>query len=142
MSNLTTTQTAGSTTNITGAADSNFCSPLLRCSTLDLLQSYHSPSSEDETGNQSFIRCPTVPPGTVQSTGTTLTAEQFQHLLLNITESIKSTHTTVPPKEDNPFAVAWAEFYISQGLACKFDGTQDKLAPWIKKFKALRGKAL
>jgi hypothetical protein len=35
-----------------------------------------------------------------------------------------------------------SEHYISQGLSSKFDGTQEILAPWIKKFKSLGANAL
>jgi hypothetical protein len=71
-----------------------------------------------------------------------LSAAQFQQLLVNLTDTIKSAAPTPSTKEDNPFAIARAEFYISQGLTFKFDGTHENLAPWIKKFKALRGNAL
>jgi len=100
------------------------------------------PRSDDEAGNIGFLRRPPHTPGTAQSVNTTLTTEQFQYLLLNITDSIRSTHQQSAPKEDNPFAVARAEFYISQGLTFKFDGTRENLAPWIKKFKTLRSNAL
>jgi len=111
-------------------------------STLAHLQSCNSPSSDSDVEDASFLRRPPHPLGTAQSVSTSLTTEQFQHVLLNITESIRSTTTQSAPTEDNPFAVARAEFYISQGLTFKFDGTHEKLAPWIKKFKALRSNAL
>jgi len=63
-----------------------------------------------------------------------LSADQFQQLLGHLTTKVT--------KEENPLAIARAEFYISQGLSFKFDGTQEKLAPWIKKFRTLRGNAL
>jgi hypothetical protein len=71
-----------------------------------------------------------------------LSAYQFQQLLANLTDTIKSTVPTPPTRKDNPFAIARVEFYISQGLTFKFDGTHENLTPWIKKFKALRGNAL
>jgi hypothetical protein len=45
-------------------------------------------------------------------------------------------------KDDNPLAMAHLEHYISQGLSFKFDGEQDKLIPWVKKFHAMRSSAL
>jgi len=59
-----------------------------------------------------------------------------------LTKSLRPTTTASAPKDDSPFAIARAEYYISQGLPFKFDGTHEKLAPWIKKFKTLRGNAL
>jgi hypothetical protein len=59
-----------------------------------------------------------------------------------LTTSLRPITTASAPKDDNPFAIARAEYYIGQGLPFKFDGTHEKLAPWIKKFKTLRGNAL
>jgi len=124
------------------ASENTFDTILDQRSALEQPQSYHSPRSDDEAGTIGFLRRPPHTPGTTQSVNTTLTTEQFQYLLLNITDSIRSTHQQSVPKEDNPFAVARAEFYISQGLTFKFDGTHENLAPWIKKFKTLRSNAL
>jgi hypothetical protein len=129
-------------THLTQATAAAFRSTPTGRSTLDQLQSYYSPSSEDESGTPSFIRRPPATPGTAQTVNTTLTSDQFHHLVLNITESIRSSTVPSVPREDNPFAVARAEVYISQGLTFKFDGTTDSLAPWIKKFKSLRSSAL
>jgi hypothetical protein len=106
------------------------------------LQPYRSPGHHNDNITPSFIRRSADPPSTEPSINTTLTTEQFQHLLLNITESIKTTHSSSAPKDENPFAIARAEFYISQGLTFQFDGSPGKLAPWIRKFKALRSNAL
>lgn len=129
-------------THLTQATAAAFRSTPTGRSTLDQLQSYYSPSSEDESGTPSFIRRPPATPGTAQTVNTTLTSDQFHHLILNLTESIRSSTVPSVPREDNPFAVARAEVYISQGLTFKFDGTTDSLAPWIKKFKSLRSSAL
>jgi hypothetical protein len=59
-----------------------------------------------------------------------------------LTTSLRPITTASAPKDNNPFAIARAKYYISQGLPFKFDGTHEKLAPWIKKFKTLRGNAL
>jgi hypothetical protein len=60
---------------------------------------------------------------------------QLNQLITNITDTLRSTAPSSAPKEDNPFAVARAEFYISQGLSLKLDDTHEKLAPWIKKIQ-------
>jgi hypothetical protein len=91
--------------------------------------------SELRRSNDPFP-APTLP------VATTISTDQLQHLIQNIADTIKSSTQPSVPKDDNPFAIARAEFYISQGLAYKFDGTHEKLAPWIKKFKALRRNAL
>jgi predicted membrane metal-binding protein len=70
-------------------------------------------------------------------------ADQLQDLLVQLTGTLRATATQPSgAKEENPLAIARAEYYISQGLSVKFDGSQAQLAPWIKKFKALRNNAL
>jgi hypothetical protein len=47
----------------------------------------------------------------------TLTADQFQQLLGHISTSLHGATATQVPKEENPFAIACTEYYISQGLS-------------------------
>jgi len=68
-----------------------------------------------------------------------LTMEQLQEIIVQLTDSIKVFGTDTFAWDNNPFC---SEHYISQGLTSKFDGTQEKLAPWIKKSKSLWANAL
>jgi hypothetical protein len=68
-----------------------------------------------------------------------LTMEQLQEIIVQLTDSIKVFGTHTSARDNNPFC---SEHYISQGLSSKFDGTQEILAPWIKKFKSLGANAL
>jgi hypothetical protein len=65
-----------------------------------------------------------------------LSFDQFQDILTRLTESLKTK------KEDNPLNMARLESYISNGLTLKFDGNEDKLILWIKKFCTLRTNAV
>jgi len=66
-----------------------------------------------------------------------VTTDQLKDILNSVLNTVKPQS-----KEDNPFALARLEHYISQGLTLKFDGAQDNLIPWIKKFRALRANAV
>ncbi len=66
-----------------------------------------------------------------------LTTDQLKVIISSVLTTINTQ-----PKEENPLALARLEHYISQGLALKFDGTQDNLIPWIKKIRALRANAV
>ncbi|MFN9980225.1 MAG: hypothetical protein ACK53Y_09940 [bacterium] len=57
-------------------------------------------------------------------------------------KTIKKNNDNPGVSEEHLFSIAKSEFYISQGLTYKFDGDHEKLAPWIKKFKALCTNAL
>jgi len=41
------------------------------------------------------------------------------------------------PREDNPLHLARLEHFVSQGISLKFDGDQEKLILWIKRFRTL-----
>jgi hypothetical protein len=71
-----------------------------------------------------------------------ITSEQLQELIGQSTTTIKSNQSNAPVSEENLISIAKSEYYISQGLSFKFDGDHECLAPWIKKFKALRANAL
>jgi len=71
-----------------------------------------------------------------------ITADQLQQIIGQLTTTIKSNHDSSHLSEEHLFSIAKSEFYISQGLSYKFDGDHERLAPWIKKFKALRANAL
>jgi hypothetical protein len=71
-----------------------------------------------------------------------LSMDQFQKLLSTLTDSFKSYTSSTQAKDDNPLAMARLEHYISQGLSFKFDGDQEKLIPWVKKFRALHSSAI
>jgi hypothetical protein len=81
-------------------------------------------------------------PNISQTSAPIITAEQLQELIKQLTNTIKSNQGNTGMMEENLFSVAKSEFYISQGLSFKFDGDHERLAPWIKKFKALRANAL
>ena len=75
-------------------------------------------------------------------TGTMLSGEKFQELLHHLTTNLRNTQTPLLSNVDNKFQIACSEYYMSQGLTFKFDGDHEKLALWIKKFKALWAHAL
>jgi hypothetical protein len=88
-----------------------------------------SPELDDVAATlQSLRRSPSPAPSPM------LSVDQFQQLLSMITDTIKTQHTTTQAKDINPLALARLEHYISQGLSFKFDGDQEKLIPWVKKF--------
>jgi hypothetical protein len=68
--------------------------------------------------------------------------DQFQQLLSTLTDNLKSHTSSTQAKVDNPLAMARLEYYISQGLSYKFDGDQEKLIPWVEKFRAMHSSAL
>lgn len=70
-----------------------------------------------------------------------LSVHQFESLFLHPQDSIHG-ETPLQTKDENPLALAWLEYYISQELTFQFDGNKEKLIPWIKKFRALRSNAL
>jgi hypothetical protein len=61
-----------------------------------------------------------------------------------LSDIVRMVAATVRPlaKEENPLALAHLEHFISQGFSLKFDRIQEKLIPWIKKFRALRANAI
>jgi len=59
---------------------------------------------------------------------------QLKHLL----NSVLGSYAHSKPKEENPLNQARLEHFVSQGSSLKFDGDQDKLVPWIKRFRSLR----
>jgi hypothetical protein len=71
-----------------------------------------------------------------------LSIDQFHQLLSTFTDTLKTQHSSTQAKDDNPLALARLEHYIIQDLSFKFDGEQDKLIPWVKKFHAMRSSAL
>jgi hypothetical protein len=71
-----------------------------------------------------------------------ITTEQLQELISQLTNTIKKNNDNPVISEEHLFSIAKSEHYISQGLTYKFDGDHEKLAPWIKKFKALCTNAL
>ncbi|MFN9980385.1 MAG: hypothetical protein ACK53Y_10745, partial [bacterium] len=56
------------------------------------------------------------------------------HLL----NSVLGSYAHSKPKEENPLNQARLEHFVSQGTSLKFDGDQDNLVPWIKRFRSLR----
>ena len=78
------------------------------------------------------------PPGALP----VITAGQLHDLISQLTNTIKKNNDNPSISEECLFSIAKSEHYISQGLTYKFDGDHEKLAPWIKKFKALRTNAL
>lgn len=102
-----------------------------------------SPTCEEGVAALSFLRAspPTLP---LPSLGPppVITTDQPHELISKLTTTIKSNSSNSPLSEEHLFSIAKSEYYISQGLSFKFDGDHEKLAPWIKKFKALRANAL
>ena len=82
------------------------------------------------------------PPMHIPPLAPVITATQLQELISQLSATIKKNHEQPPQAEEHLFSIAKSEYYISQGLTYKFDGDHEKLAPWIKKFKALRTNAL
>jgi hypothetical protein len=60
-----------------------------------------------------------------------LSVDQFQDLLSCVTDTLKAK------KDDNPFSWARLESYISNGLTFQFNGSENKLILWMKKFLTL-----
>jgi len=56
--------------------------------------------------------------------------------------TILSHHTHNKQKDDNPLHQARLGYFVSQGTTLKFDGDQEKLIPWIKRFRSLRTNAV
>jgi hypothetical protein len=67
-----------------------------------------------------------------------LPVDQLQQLL----QTVLSHHLQGKSKDDNPLNQARLEHFISQGTTLKFDSDQDKLVPWIKRFRSLRTNAV
>jgi hypothetical protein len=102
----------------------------------DELRSFITPGHEEGANALNVLRHTPVTHGDGQPSAPMMTSMyQLNQLITNITDTLCSTAPSSAPKEDNPFAVARAEFYISQGLSLKLDGTHEKLAPWIKKIQ-------
>jgi hypothetical protein len=124
----------------------------IRNRTLDQGRPHVSPGREEGAAALADLRrSPVPPPAAVQATNgenaapgsRTFSSDQLQDLFVQLTGTLRAaTQQPAGAKEDNPLAIARAEYYISQGLSMKFDGSQAQLAPWIKKFKALRNHAL
>jgi hypothetical protein len=100
-----------------------------------------SPSQADGIEALSSLRASPLPTN-LQSLAPVITSAQLQELILQLTSTIKQNNENPPANEEHLFSIAKSEYYISQGLTYKFDGDHEKLAPWIKKFKALRTNAL
>jgi len=64
--------------------------------------------------------------------------DQLEHLL----QSLLNQHSQPKSKDDNPLNQACLEHFVSQGTSLKFDGDQEKLVPWIKRFRSLRTNAI
>jgi len=119
---------------------------------LDQERPHVSPGREEgATALAHLRRSPAPPPTDIQADNgenavpgnQSFSADQLKDLLVQLTGTLRATATQPNgAKEENPLAIARAEYYISQGLSMKFDGSQAQLAPWIKKFKALRNNAL
>jgi hypothetical protein len=63
---------------------------------------------------------------------------QLEQLL----KSVLSQQSQPKTKDDNPLIQARLEHFVSQGTSLKFDGDQEKLVPWIKRFRSLRTNAV
>jgi len=100
-----------------------------------------SPGQAEGIAALSTLRASPSPP-TLQSLTPVITAAQLQELITQLTHTIKRNNAETTATEEHLFSIAKSEHYISQGLTYKFDGDHEKLAPWIKKFKALRTNAL
>jgi hypothetical protein len=63
---------------------------------------------------------------------------QLEQLL----NSVLSQQNQPKTKDDNLLNQARLEHFVSQGTSLKFDGDQEKLVPWIKRFRSLRTNAV
>jgi hypothetical protein len=63
---------------------------------------------------------------------------QLEQLL----NSVLSQQSQPRTKDDNLLNQARLEHFVSQGTSLKFDGDQEKLVPWIKRFRSLRTNAV
>jgi hypothetical protein len=98
--------------------------------TNDAADENRNPSSATEGTESTFLPQPheDTPPHLY------LPYDQLEHLL----NSVLGSYAHSKPKEENPLNQARLEHFVSQGTSLKFDGDQDKLVPWIKRFRSLR----
>jgi hypothetical protein len=112
-----------------------------------------TPNNNSQTLTQSTPESPTGPgqgetfhtsilaltPNTPSnSSSVTIPLAQLEQIL----HSVLAHHAQPKAKDDNPLNQARLEHFVSQGTTLKFDGDQEKLVPWVKRFRSLRTNAV